>query len=301
MTRSDLPPEPEVPESTVSELQALYREAARAEPSAMLDRRILDAAQAGMRSVAAAKARRSPPWWKGWMPVASALAMALIGLSITWQVMDEQERDLRQEMKAAEGVREAPVAGSAAPAQGAVEAPPSPGGPAPAVEKSSRAESAAVKDAPSGVPVPGAMPVPATTVFLPAPAALGSMAPAHTAEPEKKSRRADMDELQERRDAGTAADSVSAQPRQSPKAEANSFGAGSSREAAADSIARPTAKAAGKSAAAPAVDPASPEVWLQQIRDLRAAGRNAEAAQSLARFRVRHPDFALPEDLLNLN
>ncbi len=93
MTRPDLPPGSEVSESTVSELQALYREAADAEPGAMLDRKILDAARAELGSAAAGKARRSPPWWKGWMPAASALAIALVGLSITWQVMDEQERE----------------------------------------------------------------------------------------------------------------------------------------------------------------------------------------------------------------
>ena len=136
MTRSDLPPGPEVPESTVSELQALYREAAQAEPGAALDHSILDAARAGLRDAAATKARRSPPWWKNWMPVASALAIALVGLSITWQVMDEQERDLRREMKAAEGVRERPAAGGATAAKGEADVPLAPGTPAPALELS---------------------------------------------------------------------------------------------------------------------------------------------------------------------
>jgi hypothetical protein len=48
-----------------------------------------------------------------------------------------------------------------------------------------------------------------------------------------------------------------------------------------------------------AVDAATPELWLKHIRELRAAGRSAEAAQSLARFRARYPDFVLPDDLLN--
>ena len=111
MTRSVLPPKPEVAESTASELQALYREAAQAEPDAMLDRKILDAARAELRSAGEAKARRRRPWWQGWLSAASALAIALVGLSLTWRVMDQQERDLRQEMKAAEAVREPSAAG----------------------------------------------------------------------------------------------------------------------------------------------------------------------------------------------
>ena len=44
-------------------------------------------------------------------------------------------------------------------------------------------------------------------------------------------------------------------------------------------------------------DALAPDVWLQGVRDLRAAGRDAEAVQSLARFRQRYPDFPLPADL----
>lgn len=289
MTRSDLPPGPELPESTVSELQALYREAAQAEPGAMLDRKILDTAQAELRSAAAGKAKRSPSWWKGWMPAASALAIALVGVSITWQVMDEQERDLRREMKAAEGVREAPVAGSAASAKRAVEAPSLPGISAPEVEKSSRAASVAVKDAP---------------LDMPAPAAAAPMAPAVADEALKKSARAENELLRERRDASAATEAARSPARQEGKLEAGSRAidsSSSSGETAVGPFARPTANSAAKSAAAPAVDAATPEAWLKQIRALRAVGRNAEAAQSLARFRARYPDFAVPEDLLNLN
>jgi hypothetical protein len=267
MTRSDLPPGPEVPESTVSELQTLYREAAHAEPDAMLDRSILDAARAELRGAGETKARRQLPWWKRWLPAVSALAIALVGLSVTWRVMDQQERELRQEMKAAEGVREGSVAaaGSAAPAQRAADTPPV-RDVAPVAEKSRRAESTGLKDAQPGVPEPAAMPAPAT------PMPMMPMVPAVADEALKKSGRADKEELRERRDANAATGAVSS----------------------------PAAKSAVGSVALPPPDAATPEAWLKQVRDLRAAGRSAEAAQSLARFRARYPDFVLPDDLLNV-
>ena len=289
MTRPILPPGPEVPESTVSELHALYHQAAGAEPSVMLDRSILDAARAELRAAGATKARRPPPWWKGWLPVASAIAVAAVGLSVTWRVMDEQERHLREEMSAAQTAGE--TADRAAPAERPVEAKSAINVPAPAAEKSRRAESAAAKDAPPGVPEPEAKPAPA------APAAL---APMSAREAVKKSQRGEMDELRERRDAGAAMEGATGAARQAGKLEAGSLGARASGATAADSLAKPSANLSAKSVAAPAADPATPEAWLQQIRELRAAGRSAEAAQSLARFRTRYPDLVLPDDLLNL-
>ena len=297
MTGPVIPPRPELAESAVKELHALYREAAQAEPSVMLDRGILDAARAELQADRAMKSRRSKPWWKGWLPVTSAIAVALVGLSVTWRVMDEQERDLRQEMKAAQGVRGSSVdtAGSAAPAQPAAEVMPPSNAQAPAAEKSRRAESPALKDAPPGVPEP---------VASPAAAAPATVARAPAEQAMKKSQRAETDELRERRNAGPAADSASGPSRQVGKLEAGSPGVGSSSEATADAQAKPSANLSAKSVAAPvaqpAADPATPEAWLKQIRELRAAGRSAEAARSLTRFRARYPDLVPPDDLLNL-
>lgn len=303
MSRSDHPSRPgvpDVPESAASELQALYREASHAEPDAMLDRQILDAARAELRGAGAAKARRQPPWWKGWLPAASALAIALVGVSITWRVMDQQESDLRQEMKAAEAVRERSVAapGSVAPAQGATETSPLPRAPAPLAEQERRAEPTTLKNAPPGVPEPAATSAPV------APAPMVPMAPAVADEAMKKSGRSEKEDLRGRRDAsaavGAATGSASSPARQAGKLEAGRPGAASSNETAADSLAAPAANSATKSAAAPAVDGPSPEAWLRQVRELLAAGRSTEAAQSLARFRARYPDFVLPDDLLKL-
>jgi hypothetical protein len=292
-----------MPESTASEIQALYREAAQAEPDAMLDRRILDAARAELRGAAGTKARRQPPWWKGWLPAASALAIALVGVSVTWRVMDQQERDLRQEMKAADSVRErsGAAADSAAPAQGAADLPRLPRAPAPAADNSHRAEPRAEKDAPPGATESAPMPASAT------PAPMGPAAPAAPViadQAVKKSARAENEDLRERRDAAAAIGADSAPARQAVKLEAGGPAIGSSGAAAAESLAGSSAKPAAKSAVGsisqPPPDAPTAEAWLKHIRELRTAGRGAEAAQSLARFRARYPDFALPEDLLDL-
>ena len=294
MTGPSGPPGSEVPESAVSELHALYRDAARAEPGALLDRSILEAARAELKADQMMKSRRPRPWWRSWLPVTSAIAVALIGLSVTWRVIDEQERDLRQELKAAQGAPagSGDTAASAPPARRAAEAMPTIAGAAPPAATGRRAGSAAVKDSAVGVPEPPAMS---------APAAPAAMAPPPPEQAVKKRQRAETDELPERRDAGFAAESASAPLRQAGKLEAGSLGA--SGATAADSVARPAANSAAKSVAVPttqAADPPTADAWLKHIRELRAAGRVAEAAQSLARFRVRYPDFALPADLLDL-
>ena len=79
-----------------------------------------------------------------------------------------------------------------------------------------------------------------------------------------------------------------------PKAEAVS-------ELAAKSMTKRMASPAMNKEADAANDLATPEAWLDQIRKLRTSGRNAEAAQSLERFRKRYPDMALPDDLLEVN
>ena len=107
---------PEMQEAQVRELQALYREAAGEEPGPALDRRILDAVRADLAAAAASKARPLP-WWKGWLPAATALAAVVVGVSLTWRVMDEQERQLREEMQPAPAASEAarqPAADTAA-------------------------------------------------------------------------------------------------------------------------------------------------------------------------------------------
>ena len=41
----------------------------------------------------------------------------------------------------------------------------------------------------------------------------------------------------------------------------------------------------------------SPEAWLEEIRELKRAGRDPEWREALERFRARYPNYPLPEDL----
>ncbi|MGH8725129.1 MAG: hypothetical protein ACREU1_09745 [Burkholderiales bacterium] len=58
-----------------------------------------------------------------------------------------------------------------------------------------------------------------------------------------------------------------------------------------DEVARQSAPPAG-------FTPHSPEQWLQGIADLRRQGRDDEADLALAEFRKRHPDYKIPEAML---
>ena len=298
MTRSTLPPNFGVPEPTVSELDALYHEAAGAEPSAMLDRSILDAARTELQDRSATKSRRPAPWWKVWVTATSAIAAVVVGLSVTWRVMDEQERSLREEMNRAEGGREktGESAGSATSAERPAEAKSTSNSQAPAAARSRRVESTAVQDIPVGVPDPVAKPVPAA----PALAAPAAMVPVPAEEAVKKNDRAELDQLRGRRDASTATDSGSGPVRQMGKAEAGVSDISTSGEKTVGALAKPVASPSADSVGQAAIDTATPEAWLKHIRELRASGHRVEAAQSLARFRVRYPDFVLPADLFDL-
>lgn len=296
---SDVPNAPVLPEPSVSALHALYHEGAKAEPSLTLDRGILDAARAELRTNGARKEKRQAPWWKGWLPATSAIAAVVVGLSVTWRVMDEQERHLREEMRAvqAEGDR----ADKGALAQGPAEAQPSLGASASMVEKSRRADSPVAPDARIDAAEPEGKSAPAAIVTPSAPAV---MAPVLADEAVKKGQRAEKNELRDRRDAGAAAEAASGPARQAGKPEAGGSVTDFSGEKEAGSIAKRSdgsaAKSVANSAAAPAADIATPEAWLKRIRELRDTGHVVEAAQSLARFRTRYPDFVLPDDLLKL-
>ena len=273
MSRPALPRE--LPEASVAALHALYREAADAEPGPALDRSILDAARADLKAVGGTKSRRPALWWKGWLTAVSALALAGIGVSLTWRVMDEQERQLREEMRTP-SVRRESSAGAAkaeAPTQGAAAT-----AVAAAAPKGSGAAATKATDAPARVLDAVAVPEPVPVPFA-APAAPPALA-APAAEAMKKTVRAEADESRVRREATAGANAASARGRLDAASPATAVGG-----AAADSLAQP------------GVDAATPEAWLKLIRKLLATGRDAEASQSLARFRVRYPDLALPDDL----
>jgi hypothetical protein len=203
----------------------------------------------------------------------------VVGVSLTWRVMDEQERQLRDELHAAPAASEMPrkpaadsaAASAPAVATGSVPAPAD----VPVVPES---------DAPAvAKPAASREPRPFTPPASPLPAV--AIPPEIEA---KNAARSEVREAESRRDAAVQ-DAAPALSRTAPKLEAARSGAGN--EAAGALSSAPAAKVLTER------DAVAPEGWLQRIRDLRAAGRDAEAVQSLARFRQRYPDFPLPADL----
>jgi hypothetical protein len=330
-----------------SELQALYRAAALAggdEPDAQLDARILAAARAAAGERQARRQRPPAAWWKRWLVPVSVTAVAVLGVSLTLRVNEEQAA-----FEAARQMAEAPPAspGEATPPLAAEQDLAVIGAAQRAdrrAEKStgksaggSTAASASAKTRPetSGASPKAAAakkeqppePWPASTPVLlrakpaavpsasPPPAAPRDVPPEIDAAFESKARRemapsaplapsapppaafgqAATTPLDDRAD---QAAKTSAEHRQASERRARSIETDQalSAGAAVSGVSSPSLAPAGQDAATAAIE-ASPERWLEKIRDLRRSGRLAEARLQLDRFRLRYPDFALPADL----
>ena len=146
------------------EVDRLYRAAvggrADEQPSLQLDQRILAAAHAEVARAGVTK-RAGPPWWRRYFAPASAVIVALFGLTIAWHVMDEQELAQRQQLASVGGAatdagsQELPMAAPVPDNQPAVV-------PAPSTAKAEAIvadEAAAPMSAKESVPAPVAKPV----------------------------------------------------------------------------------------------------------------------------------------------
>lgn len=229
------------PELRDRRLDAAYRDAPREEPPAELDARVRAAAHravaAGPRSLAA-RTRRSA--LAGWRLPLSIAATALIAVTVSLMVREEESIVSRPEAPA-------PATRPAAPA---VTPPP----PAPAGGARTRDQA-----------------TPAPLEREPAAAA-----PARPAIPPPPAERPTSRE--ERPWPGAASDAAqSDRERVAP--------------ARAPAAVRGAAPALGQTA------PRTPELWLEEIRRLRAEGREDEAAAEIAELARRYPDFRLPPDL----
>lgn len=280
------PPRP----STEAELHALYRDAGQAEPPPRIDRLIIDAARA---ELCATEVRRRA-WWTGWLAPVAVAAVAVVGLSLTLRLVDDEERRLLEERHAPASQPATSPRREAAPASPPLEraAEPTPHRPAPApLAKPAPATTTggALPAAPPGPhpSVPSAAAAPhSPAAEVPAAASADTVAPRRAAPaltpPEGLRQR----QGAEMRDASEAAAAVD--PRRETPAPAGKRDAAVGKlEAVPAPLARP-----------PSIgDPSTPEAWLDAVRELRAAGRRDEAAASLVRFRARYPDYPLPADL----
>ena len=285
------PKQKDLPESAVSELHTLYREGAADEPDAMLDRRILDAARSALHEDQTRKANHTTSWWKTWAKPASVFAIMILGISLSWNVMDEQERTMRDELISAERTHElasqaktkdtrtAPAATAQAPMQ-----------------ETATKDAAAMAEKKQGV-APQVAPVAEPQAFPARQDSAKSEASA-TGSLVKPSAVADAPaEVELRKSVAAPAAPPPAILAPAPAAALAMPAADASAERANKSSAKRLASTALSKESDATDDAANPEAWLDQIRKLRAAGRNAEAAQSLERFRKRYPGVALPDDL----
>ncbi len=244
-----------------------YRETPRDEPPPGLDERIRAAAR---RAVGARpqslEARRS--WASRWRVPLSLAASVILVVTLTVMMQEEEQRAL---------YREPPTA-------------PSPSAPAaiedravPRVEDESKRRDAAGAAAQPPAPARGAPVVPEP---MRAPAADAATSPPSGLQKlEQRQQR-----LEEAPTAGVAPPPASAPATAPPAAQPRSSAPSLSRERAAGE--RPARAARSPSDAA-----RSPEEWIEEIRRLKAQGREAEATAGLAELRRAYPDFQLPADL----
>jgi len=297
MTRPLTPPTVDMPDADrreIGELEALYREGSTAEPGPVLDQRILAAAKAELANDHR-RSKPSRPWWKVLLVPTATVAIGVLGISLAWRVVDQQERELRATMNAAETQAQspaAPVGTTSAPAPSELAAAPAPSPNSAEARKSRNA----AKSGKQPLPVQAPKAFPEQKLEAPASepqrlAAPASAAPAQAGELALKKSSADVAKETVAEDSAAvasgraAAAPAAAAPMAAARADRNKGSAEKETSIRAEAAAAPD-------------DAATPEDWLRHIRELRAAGRDADAAQSLARFRLRYPDHAVPGDLV---
>jgi hypothetical protein len=319
MTSSDQSRRPDA-EIHDEALAALYRQAAREEPSPRHDAAILAAAAADL---AASRAPRRQPWWLRWRLGLSLAATVVLSTSLVLLVQREQNRipagGHPAPLKPA--LRQAPNA-EPAPAAPAAEAPSLQRPLAPQRQDEPRAEGrAAASAAPAGpseqrAASRGAMEAPAkaergVSAQTPAPAqnsdtgreADRAAAP-EPPSPESKLLAPSADDGKLSGKAQETPSAVSPYSIIAPKGSAppSALPAAAPPPAAPAPFPAPAESSQEKhrSVAAPSARDAparSPQDELAEIRALLQAGRTEEARNALGAFLRGHPDFVLPADL----
>ena len=288
------------PEPSEHELLALYHEASDAEPGPLLDQRILAAAKAELL-LDHKRSQRFAPWWKSLLVPVTTLAIGVLGVSLTWHVVDQREQELRaitSQMSDKGNAGDAAV--QQAPEKSMTE-------PSPVTRESKELRidtkalskpalpeakkfSPAWQDEAKGQ----TQPLDSARLAKPAPPVAATPAPMAAPQPVQQA------PAQERR-ADAEAPQFAGEIGESSQAGKAEMAAPAAKRRLDDRRAE-SADSSGNLAAGSGIadDGATPEAWLKHIRELQSAGRDTEAAQSLARFRVRYPDHVLPADLVKL-
>jgi hypothetical protein len=282
-------------------LDAAYRGSPRDEPPAELDERIRAAAR---RAVSMGPQRGEAPsqrsWAARWRVPVSLAATVVIVVTLTVMMQDEESRRPRFDERA-----------SAAPP--ATDSPKSVTAPAEAGRLQERAAPAPVQPPQPRVPPTEERRTAAERQAAPAateaPAKLESPATSGALSKERENRQADVAPASQAVQAAPTVPAAGAPPPVTAPAPASPPAPAAARElmraapsAAPDAAARRDRALADRPdrmerEAATEAKTRSPEAWLEEIRRLKAQGRDAEAASELAAFRKRYPDFTLPPDL----
>lgn len=292
-----------------SELQAIYRAAAQDagdEPDAQIDARILAAARAASGERRARRQRPPAAWWKGWLVPVSVTAVAVLGVSLSFRVNEEQVA-----LEAARQMGEAP------PASRNETAPPlAPERESTATGAPERADRRAEKPNAQAVgrsPAASVDALPEAAMARPAPAAVAAkkeslQEPIPASPPALRAKAVDAPPPAAPAPAPAPAPTLDDRASQAAKAAVELRESSARRSHSIESDRALGADAAASGVSSQSLPPArqneetaaleaSPERWLEKIRDLRRANRLAEAQKELDRFRQRYPDFALPADL----
>lgn len=241
---------------TDPQVSRLYREHAQAEPSAAIDQHIL--ARARQAVIAPPPGARRTGWWTRWRMPLTLLTTVMLTVTLTLLV-ERQPGDLSTLPSAEKPRSESVQDGVAAPSK-------------------KQAEAAA----------------PARPVQAPAPPSVKENRPPPRAESrERDASRASKFDAEQAPAAPSVADKAESAEPAAANAASQAASRGELRAAPEISAARPAAAPLAKSRAD---STRTPQLWLEEIRSLRNAGKSEEAERQLAEFRRAHPDYPLPEE-----
>lgn len=277
----------------------------RDEPDAALDARILAAAHAALAPVPIAKRRR------GWIVPLTAAASVSLAVGLAWQLQPPSTPYLAPASDAATAGTQADDADLV---MRSIEAPPPPSAdtmpssPVPMVAPAPRPAEASPRIAREVAPAePAADARAAKPMFVPppppasvsdaAPVAVAAPPPAPPASPAPVATQGAM-ARSAAADAGVRA-SGAAMPEQAKRTRQNEAEAAATLDTVTyDEL----AKAVDEEDVPPATmdAPAARDAWLRRIGELQQQGRTEDAKASLAEFRRRYPEAALPPELRKL-
>lgn len=247
-------------------LDQAYRELPGDEPSPEVDERIRAAARRAVGARPQSLEARERSWVSRWrVPLSLAASVAVVA-TLTLMMQEEEHR---------ESLRGIPAE--------------TPSAPTSLEDRATSRASEAPKPAPA--PARSAPPAPEPTRAPPA----TPMRDAATPPPPQVQK---LEQRQDRREEPPATP-ASVAPMIAPAAKPAAAPPVAAPSGASDSLSRERAageRPAREMRSAPQVA-RSPEEWIEEIRRLKAQGRDADAAAELAEFRRRHPEYPLPVDL----